>query len=139
MSLDMLGHVSQPFNTQPTGGVQLLRPATGGGYNSSGVWVDGVDPDPITIPECNIQPATKKTIEFMVHLGGTANPRDIRNLYINDGTTYVYPEDTDRPADRFEFSDGLAVRQWRVMHVDNRPWHNYCHVIVERLRNADGS
>jgi hypothetical protein len=134
--LDMLGHVSQPFNTQPAGGLTLYPPAAGGGYGAGGVWVPGAAPSPIVITECNIQPATKKTIEFMEQLGGTANPRDIRNIYINDGVTYVYPEDEGRPADRFQFSDGLTMRVWRVMHVDNRPWHNYCHVIVERLRES---
>lgn len=137
--LDMLGQVSYPFNTQPTGGVTLYPPDTAAYYDDDGEYVEGITPDPIDIGEANIQPASKKSIEFMIGMGGTANPRDIRDVYINDGTTYLYPEDTGRPADQLGFSDGLAQRRWRVMHSDNRPWHNYCHAIVERVRNSEAT
>ena len=136
--LDMLDHVSQPFNTQPQGGVSLIRPATDGyyDYDNGGVWVPGTAPDPVPVEQVNIQSAGPKTMEQLINLGGTANPRDARVVYINDGVTYLYPEDTGRPADVLAFSDGLEVRQWRVMKSDNRPWHNYCHAIVERIRDS---
>lgn len=136
--LDMLDHVSQPFNTQPAGGVSLILPATDGyyDYDNGGAWVPGASPDPVAVLQINIQPAGPKAIEQLVQMGGTANPRDIREVWINDGVTYLQPEDTGRPADVLEFDDGIATRQWRVMKSDNRPWHNYCHAIVERIRDS---
>lgn len=138
MSIDMLDTVAAPFNTQPTGGVTLLRPAPDGfyDYDNGGVWVDGTSPDPVAVPTINIQPARPKHMEILIGMGGTANPRDARVVYINDGSTYLFPADTGRPADKLVFSDGLESQQWRVMESDNRPWHNYCRAIVERIRDG---
>lgn len=138
MSIDMLDTVADPFNTQPSSGVVLQRPAPDGhyDYDNGGVWVPGTEPAPVYVPQINIQPARAKHMEVLLGMGGTANPRDARVIYINDGSTYLYPEDSGRPADRVDFSDGLSFHRWRVMESDNRPWHNYCRAIVERTDEA---
>lgn len=138
MPINMSNTVVDPFNTQPTGGVKLYRPASGGyyDYDHGGKWVAGEQPEPVDIPQINIQPSNPKTIKTLINMGGTANPRDVRQVWINDGETYLYPEDTNRPADKLEFSDGISTHLWRVMDSDNRPWHNYCKAIVERIRNV---
>ncbi len=137
MSIDMLGTAADVFNTQPTGGVTLItRGPSYYDYDNGGILVEGAETS-ATVAACNIQPASKRSIEILVGLGGTDNPRDVRNVYINDGSTYLYPEDKDRGADELEFFDGLNTHRWRVMSSDNRPWHNYCHAIIERMRDAD--
>lgn len=133
MSLDMYGMIDPTFNTQPQGGVFLLGSESDGHYDDDGIWVPPTTLPPRALTDINIQPLSKKTIEIMIGLGGTANPRDMREVWLNDGTM-LYSDDDGRKADRLEFSDGLAVRVWRVVQSDNRPWHNYCHAIVERMR-----
>lgn len=132
--IDMYNHVADPLNSLPEGGVTRITTAPGYyDYDNGGVWVEGQS-ERIPLAPVNIQPASRKTIEFMVAMGGTANPRDIRDVYVNDGVNYCMPSDTGRTADHLEFSDGIELREWRVMHSDNRPWNNYSHLIVERVR-----
>lgn len=133
MSLDLYGFVDPTFASRPEGGVTLLGSESDGYYDDDGIWVPPTQQPPRTLANVSIQPASKKTVEMMIGMGGTANPRDLRELWINDGTM-LYPEDDGRAADRLEFSDGLAVRTWKVVQADNRPWHTYCHAIVERVR-----
>lgn len=137
MSLDMFGLVDAVFDSQPAGGVTIHRAGTAGyyDYDNGGVWVPGASPAPVEAPFITIQAANKKTIEFSVSRGGTADPKDLRNVYLNDGSQLL-PADTGRESDYLEFSDGLNVRMWRVLTADNRPWRNYCHAIVERTTEA---
>lgn len=137
--LDMSGHIDETFNSQVPGGVRLLRGLTAD-YNGPGGTYQDVYTDAVTLPLINVQAADKKTVEFMAGIGGTTNPRDIRRVYLNDGT-YLYPADTkddgtQKPFDVLEFSDGVEVRQWQVRHADNREWRNYCAAIVERINNS---
>lgn len=82
----------------------------------------------------NIQQASPKSVEAMVATSGAFNPQDWKIIHINDGVTYLYPDDSGQFADLLEFSDGLEVRQWRVRQCDNRPWRSYCRAMVERYR-----
>ena len=59
-------------------------------------------------------------------------PKDMRVLHINDGTI-LHPDDEGRYSDIFQFSDGIAMRDWKVVQADCRPWRNYCRVVVERM------
>lgn len=132
MSLNMYGFVDPTMQSSPAGGVTLVQAGEGGyyDYDNGGVWVPAA-PTTTALQAVNIQPADKKTIDFIIARGGTADPKDLRNVYINDGTS-LFPADTGRDSDYLEFTDGLSMRRWRVLTSDNRPWRNYCHAIVER-------
>lgn len=133
MSLDLYGLVDPTFASRPEGGVVLLGSESDGYYDGDGIWIPPTQQPPRPLASVSIQPAGKKAMEIMVGMGGTNNPRDVREVFINDGTS-LYPADDGRASDYLEFSDGLDVRQWRVVQSDNRPWHTYCHAIVERVR-----
>lgn len=135
--LSMQDHIDGTFNSPVEGGVKRIKPATGGGHTGpGGTWQDGAPAEEIPLTRVNIQPASLKTMQILVALGGTANPQDVRLVHINDGVNYLYPDDDGKFADLLEFSDGLAVRQWRVIDCDNRPWRSFCKAIVERYRGA---
>lgn len=134
--LSMSDHIDGTFNSPIPGGVKRIKPASGGGYTGpGGTWEAGA-PEVITLKRVNIQAADMKTLELLVSMGGTSNPKDVRIVHINDGENYLYPDDDGKFADLLEFSDGLAVRQWRVIDCDNRPWRSFCKAIVERYRGA---
>ncbi len=134
--LSMQDHIDGTFNSPIPGGVKRIKPASGGGYTGpGGTWEAGA-PEVITLKRVNIQAADMKTLELLVSMGGTSNPKDVRIVHINDGENYLYPDDDGKFADLLEFSDGLAVRQWRVIDCDNRPWRSFCKAIVERYRGA---
>ena len=136
MSLSMQDHIDGTFNSPIAGGVKRIKPASGGDYTGpGGAWQAGA-PEVITLKRVNIQAADMKTLELLVSMGGTSNPKDVRVVHINDGENYLYPDDDGKFADLLEFSDGLAVRQWRVIDCDNRPWRSFCKAIVERYRGA---
>ena len=130
--LDMWGQVDDVMESTPDGGVTLIQAGSGGfyDYDNGGVWVPGT-PTETELARVTIQPATEKAIELAIARGGTADPKDIRNVYINDGTE-IFPADTGRESDYLVFTDGLSRKKWRVLTSDNRPWRNYCHVVVER-------
>jgi hypothetical protein len=133
--LSMQDHIDGTFNSPIPGGVKRIKPAFGGDYTGpGGTWEDGAPAEEIQLTRVNIQAASAKTMELFVNLGGTANPQDVRLVHINDGVNYLYPDDNGQFADLLEFSDGIAVRQWRVRHCDNRPWRSFCKAIVERYR-----
>lgn len=135
--LSMQDHIDGAFHSPIPGGVWRHPPSTEGDHTGpGGTWEDGVTPDPIELKRVNIQAAGPKTMELLMGLGGTANPQDARVVHINDGVNYLYPDDTGKFADVLEFSDGLAMRRWRVMSCDNRPWRSFCRAVVERMREA---
>lgn len=136
MSLSMQDHIDGTFNSPIPGGVKRIKPASGGGYTGPGGTWEAGQPEVITLKRVNIQAADMKTLELLVSMGGTSNPKDVRIVHINDGENYLYPDDDGKFADLLEFSDGLAVRQWRVIDCDNRPWRSFCKAIVERYRGA---
>lgn len=134
--LSMQDHIDGALHSAVAGGVKRIKPATGGGYTGpGGTWEAGL-PVETMLDRVNIQPASLKTMEILASLGGTANAQDVRLVHINDGVNYLYPDDDGKFADLLEFSDGLAMRQWRVIQCDNRPWRSFCKAIVERYRGA---
>lgn len=128
MSLDMYGHIDMTFESTPTGGVSLVVPAEGDYSGPGGIWVDGT-PTTVPLQFVNIQPANLKTVQLVKEMGGTANVSDLRVVRINDGTM-IESDDDGTFAQLLEFEG----KQWRVVQSDNRPWRNYCKVIVERYR-----
>ncbi|EMB4322228.1 hypothetical protein RJ492_001200 [Pluralibacter gergoviae] len=132
-ALDMCGHVDSTFTSKLPGGVALVRFPAGGYAGPGGTWQDAA---PVRTPLMlvNVQPAKWKDFQLLLGMGGTTNPQDARVVHINDGVTYLYPDDDGKFSDILEFTDGIAVQQWRVMSCDNRPWRNFCRAVVERYR-----
>lgn len=129
--LDMRGHVDSTFNSPVSGGVRLIRAGAGGHTGPGGTWEE--QPGETTeLTRVNIQPAKWKDVQLLAGMGGTVSPQDVRVVHINDGVTYLWPDDDGRFSDLLEFSDGQATRQWRVLTCDNRPWRNFCRAVVER-------
>lgn len=134
--LDMYGITEDPLNNTPTGGVTWVRSGTDGYYDweNGGVWVPGTPSAPVQFTQVNVQAANSKTMNFLAAMGWTANPADIRVVYVNDILSSVpTPADNGKQADELEFFDGIETRRYRVMHTDARPWNNYLKMIVERL------
>lgn len=132
MSLDMYGTIGPAEASTPNGGVELVTQAAGDYTGPGGTWAPGSETT-TTLSLVTIQQASMKTAEFLAQSGGTAKPSDLRVVYINDGTM-LYPDDDGTFAQVLRFSDGQAVRDWRVREADNRPWRNYCKAVVERYR-----
>lgn len=134
MSLDMMDTVDTTFASTPDGGVTLVTQDPGGYTGPGGTWEPGSE---LTAPLdlVNIQPASQRQAQFYVEHGGTVSASDLRVVYINDGTM-LYPDDDGTFAQMLRFSDGSAVRDWRVREADNRPWRAYCKAVVERYRGA---
>lgn len=133
--LDMKGHIDSTFGSPVPGGVRLIRASTGGYTGTGGRWEE-LPGETVELEFVNVQSAKWKDMQILAGMGGTANPQDARVVHINDGVNYLWPDDNGKFADLLEFSDGLAVRQWRVMSCDNRPWRNFCRAVVERYRGT---
>lgn len=134
MSLDFDGFIDPTLASTPAGGVTLVTPGEGGYTGPGGTWEDPV-PTETELGLVTIQQASMKTAEFLSPAGGTVNPSDLRVVYLNDGTM-LHPDDDGTFAQTLRFSDGVAVREWRVREADNRPWRNYCKAIIERYRGS---
>lgn len=133
--LDMNGHIDSTFNSPVPGGVRIIRAGAGGYTGPGGRWENSPG-ETVELARVNIQPAKWKDMQMLIGMGGTANPQDARVIHINDGVNYLWPDDNGKFADLLEFSDGLVMRQWRVMSCDNRPWRNFCRAVVERYRGT---
>ncbi|MBK1423860.1 hypothetical protein [Yersinia pseudotuberculosis] len=133
--LDMQGHIDSTFNSPIDGGIRLIRAAQGGYTGPGGSWEEGA-PEVITLSLVNVQSAKWKDVQMLIGMGGTANAQDVRVAHINDGVNYIWPDDEGKFSDMLEFSDGLAMRKWRVISCDNRPWRNFCRAVVERYRGV---
>ena len=117
MSLDMLGHIDDCFQSVPAN-----RTASIGGSYVDGLWVDGTDT--VTPHKVTVQPVTEKEIDSLDI--GQERIGDMRKIYVNDGDLYSIAE-----ADTWKLTgiDGT----FRCVKLDNRPWRNYCKAIVVRL------
>ncbi|CNF14234.1 TPA: hypothetical protein PXS16_001748 [Yersinia enterocolitica] len=133
--LDMHGHIDATFNSPIEGGIRLIRPTAGDYSGPGGIWQQG-EPQVTELQKVNVQSAKWKDIQILIGMGGTANPQDLRVVHINDGVHYLWPDDEGKFSDLLEFSDGLAMRQWRVVACDNRPWRSFCRALVERYRGT---
>lgn len=117
MSLDMEGFIDETFVS-----VAATRISEVGGKFVDGKWVEGTklrSPHIVTL-----QQASGKEINNLSR--GGERIIDGRSGYINDGIDYSIS-----PSDTWEFS-GLAGT-FKTQMLDNRPWRNYCKIIVSRL------
>lgn len=154
--LDMRGHVDSTFRSNIPGGIRLIRRK--GDYSGpGGVWIEedkfasvefifDFDND-AGILHCkvngvhkqlsrvNVQPAKWREISLLVGEGGIAILSDFRIIHINDGETYLMPDENGKFSDLLQFSDGTKTRLWRIRDADNRPWRNFCRAIVEIVRD----
>lgn len=136
MSLDMYGFIDPTLESRIQGGVILKMPASGDYSGPGGTWTETSPPQTKELKMVNIVQADLKTAQFLSSLGGTATPTDLKIVHINDGTM-IYPDGNGKFAHTLEFSDGQAVRTWRVRYADNRPHRNFCRAIVERYRGSN--
>lgn len=137
--IDMQAMIDGTFQSTPYGGVFLVS-SVGGDYSGpGGKWVPASEPKRTELKMVNIQPLNSREASHLANIGTfghdpVINVEDYRIVHINDGNTYLTTEDNGISADYLEFSDGIAVRQWRVIQSDNRPWHNFSRLIVQRYR-----
>lgn len=134
--LDMRGHVDSTFKSKIEGGIWLIR--KNGDYSGpGGVWVDE-DFGREELSHVNIQPAKWREVNLLAGEGGVALIEDFRTVHINDGKTYLMPDESGEYKEQLEFSDGVTTRRWRVMTADNRPWRNFCRAVVQVIREPGG-
>lgn len=115
MSLNMRGFVDGTFKS-----VNATRITKGGQY-VEGIWQE--DEDVETPHTVNLQPLNAKEIQTL-NIGGE-RVNDMRKVYVNDGDMYdISPSDMWR----FEGIDG----EFKAVSMDNRPWRDYCKIIVSR-------
>jgi len=130
--LDMRGHVDSTFKSKIKGGIWLIRME--GDYSGpGGVWLES-EIERRELDRVNVQPARWREITLLVGQGGIAALTDYRTVHINDGSTYLMPDESGEYRDQLEFSDGTTMRRWRVMSADNRPWRSFCRAVVEMVR-----
>lgn len=114
MSLDMDGFIDDEFQS-----IDATRIPQGGSY-VDGLWVAAASA-PIA-HKVTIQALSEREIDSLA-LGGE-RILDMRKIYVNDGVLASIT-----PADIWSF-DG---QQWKAVKMDNRPWRNYCKIIVSRF------
>lgn len=118
MSLDMLGAVDDVFQS-----VGATRYAQGGDRDAKGRWVDGAESS--SSHTVNIQPLSDREISNIQE--GAERIQDFRKVYVNDGDLYSLT-----PQDEWEFDDISMDGRYTVYMMDNRPWRNYCKLVVHR-------
>ena len=122
MSLDMIGFIDDTFES-----VLALRTAKTSTF-ANGRPVNSVAaPKPHTV---NVQPLSNKQIQSLDI--GAERKNDTRRIWVNDGDLYSI-----LPSDEWTFAGTQAKRMgiegtFRTLELDNRPWRNYCRVIVSR-------
>ena len=120
-SLDMFGFIDPVFRS-----ISATRTSySGGAYDADGIWQPGVPT--ITQHTINLQPVSMKEIDS-IPMGGERQ-HDLRKIYVNDGDLYSISE-SDTWA--FELSQGVNGN-YKTIQLDNRPWRNYCKIIVSRF------
>ena len=120
-SFNMFGFVDSVFRS-----ISATRTSySGGALDVNGIWQPGTPT--ITQHTINLQPLSMKEISF-IDLGGERQ-HDLRKIYVNDGDLYSISE-SDTWA--FELSQGVNGN-YKTIQLDNRPWHNYCKIIVSRF------
>lgn len=116
MSLDMSGHIDSTFES-----VTATRTAKAGGAYVDGKWVDGSSA--ATNHIVNLQPLNDRERKTLQEAGERII--DARKIYVNDGDIYSVSE-----ADMWSFAGVDGV--FKTVSVDNRPWRNYCKIVVSR-------
>ncbi len=113
--LKMTGHIDAVFKS-----VDATFTPAGGAY-VDGVWIPVMNV-PVTGFQVNIQPLSERELDFLQK--GGERILDPRRIYVNNGDLTAITLDGER----------LFIGQrWKVIKTDNRPWRNYCKVIVDRF------
>lgn len=113
-ALDMSGTVDNEFKSINATRFTVAKGYTNGRPNKTPV----EDPNAFTV---TLQAVSER--ELMSLSGGGERVVDVRRVYINDGDLTALTN-----GDLWQF-DGL-VGTYRVIKLDNRPWRNYCKLIV---------
>lgn len=111
--LNMRGHIDNVFKS-----VSATHIGKSGSY-VDGIWT-ATTSDPVSFT-VTIQPLNDKELDFLQR--GGQRILDPRKIYVNNG-------DLDSIA-----LDGEWVflgQRWKIIKTDNRPWRNYCKVVVDR-------
>jgi hypothetical protein len=116
----MSGHVGGVLRT-----CGAVRYSQSGARGADGKWVAGAEVSTIH-KDVNLQPVSEKEL---ANLGiGAERIEDYRKAYINDGLTADLT-----PQDEWEFdAPGLVGVRFTMDSTDNRPWNNYCKIVVHR-------
>ena len=118
MSLDMVGHIDGTFKS-----IDVSRTPRSGSY-VDGIWVSA-DGTPKS-HTANVQPLNEREIQHL--LQGGERVTETWKLYINDGDLYSIA-----PKDIWTFDTGKGPKKYRAIKLDNRPWRNYCKIIVSLI------
>lgn len=114
MSLSMLGQIDEVFES-----VDATLSFVSGRY-VDGIWQEGPE---VTLPfTVNIQPASDREIDFVLHAGERIV--DVRRIYVNDG---------DLESITLDGSWTFLGQRWKIVRLDNRYWRDYCKCIVTRI------
>lgn len=113
MSLDMRGHIDGVFKS-----VDATLTPKGGSY-VDGLWVP-LPGTPATFT-VNVQPLSEREKDFLER--GGERILDGRRIYVNSG---------DLESITLEGDWTFLGQKWKAVKTDNRPWRNYCKVIVSR-------
>lgn len=116
MGLSMLGMVDHTFKSI-TGTRHFY--VTQSGY-VDGIWTPGTESTQDY--DINVQNVTLRELDFPLEAGQRIV--DLRKIYVNSGDTSAFDE-----TDYWTFSG----QTWKVMGMDNRPWRNYCKILVNRV------
>ncbi|HEI0612157.1 TPA: hypothetical protein SIF59_004034 [Escherichia coli] len=114
MSLNMKGHIDAVFKSVDATHV-----------GKSGAYVDGIWTETTSAPvsfQVDIQPLNDKEIDFLRQ--GGERIIDPRKIYVNSGDL-----NSIQLAGEWVF----LGQRWKIVKTDNRPWRNYCKVVVDRL------
>jgi len=115
-ALDMGGHIDDDFRS-----ISALRVSKSASY-VDGLPVYGAETtSPHTV---TIQPLTAREIGQLDT--GARRVSDYRKICVNDGMMAEI-----QTSDDWEFdSNGRGVERYESVSVDNRPWRNYCKIVV---------
>ena len=112
--LNMQGGIDSVFESVPA-----TRTTNNSGSYVDGIWVPAV---PVTTAfAVNIQPVSQQELDFLTQ--GGERVLDLRRIYVNDGDLSGIDE-----TGIWEFIGA----KWKAVSLDNRPWRDYCKVIVSR-------
>ena len=118
MSLDMSGFIDADFQSIPANQIS----ATGGDYDSDGIWQDGAETSQPYI--VNIQQLNDRELNNLP-LGGE-RVEDYRKIYINDGDFHALS-----PNAFWEFdANNIGVQRYKVVKSDIRVWRSYARITV---------
>ena len=113
--LSMAGHIDNTFQS-----VDATFTPVSTGYDDNGL------PAPTsgttTAFVVNVQPLNLRELDILSR--GNVRIVDGRKIYVNDGDLTMIEDNG-----MWEF----LGQRWKTIQSDNRPWHNYCHVVVSRF------